>query len=76
MLRFVNLYLTRLFLHADRCSCYDSLAGTFFLLFLQADNSLYYDSLVVVSSPGGCDSVTCRSFFYSYRLITACVLIR
>ena len=76
MLRFVNLYFACLFLHADRCSCYDSLVGTFCLLFLQADNSLYYDSLVGVSSPGSCDSVTCRSFFYSYRLITVCVMIR
>jgi hypothetical protein len=76
-----------LFLQADNCLCYDSLVGVsptgscdsvacHFLLFLQADNCLCYDSLVGVSPFGSCDSVTCHSFFYSYRLITACVMIR
>jgi hypothetical protein len=32
---------------------------SFFLLFLQADKCLCYDSLVGVSPAGSCDSVTC-----------------
>ena len=46
---------------------------SFFLLFLQADNCLCFDSLVGVS-PTEVVIVQHVIFFYSYRLITACVM--
>jgi NADH:ubiquinone oxidoreductase subunit C len=47
-----------------------------YLLFLQADNCLCYDSLVDVYPVATYANLTCHSFFYFCRLITVDVTLR